>query len=246
MNQEQAPRLQARTAGALYFIVVGASLFAAFTRSALIVHGEAVVTAANVLTSDLQFRFAFAADLISSAAYIGVTALLYDVLRPAGKSLTLLAALFGLAGAGVMAMNMANQLAPLFFLGDASYLAALESDQLQALARVSLRMHALGYNIAGVFFGLQLLLWGWLILKSVFLPRLLGALLVFAAFCYETNAFAGFLAPAFAAQLPSYILLPGLVAEGGLALWLIVFGLNVAKWKEQANATGNNSRATQL
>jgi hypothetical protein len=69
------------------------------------------------------------------------------------------------------------------------------------------------------------------------MPRILGVLLAFSGLCYETNCFANFLSPGFAAHLVPYILAPG-VAELLLALWLVVMGVNVQRWNEQAGAAG--------
>lgn len=237
--ESDSPIAKARIAGVLYLIVIIAGVFAeAFVRGALIVPGDAAATAANIQGAEPLFRLGFAADLVSAAAYVGVTAILYELLKPASRTLSLLGASFGLAGSAIMATNMLNHLAPLFLLGDASYLAAFAAEQLQALARVSLRLHGLGYNISIVFFGLHLLLLGWLIVKSNFLPRTIGILLAIAGLCYLVNSFAIFVAPAFATLLSSFILLPGLVGEGALALWLVIIGVNAGKWREQAQHVG--------
>jgi len=86
-----------------------------------------------------------------------------------------------------------------------------------------------------VLFGSYNLLIGYLIFRSTFLPRILGVLLAFSGLCYLINCFAIFLSPAFAAHLLPYILVPG-GAELLLALWLVVIGVNVQRWNEQASA----------
>jgi hypothetical protein len=75
---------------------------------------------------------------------------------------------------------------------------------------------------------------GGLIAASNFLPRIIGALLMIAGGCYLINSFANFSSPAFADTLFPYILLPGLVAEASLALWLFFIGVNVSKWEKLA------------
>jgi Domain of unknown function (DUF4386) len=84
-----------------------------------------------------------------------------------------------------------------------------------------------------VFFGVYCLLIGYLILRSTFLPRILGALMMFAGLGWLT-----FLSPPLASQVSPYNLVPGLLGEGSLTLWLLVVGLNVPRWKEQAGAPG--------
>jgi hypothetical protein len=84
-----------------------------------------------------------------------------------------------------------------------------------------------------VFFGFYCLLIGYLILKSTFLPRILGVLMLFAGLGWLT-----FLWQSFALSLSPYIFLPGVIGEGLLTLWLLVMGVNEERWKEQARATG--------
>jgi hypothetical protein len=82
-----------------------------------------------------------------------------------------------------------------------------------------------------VFFGAYCLLIGYLIFRSTFLPRILGALMAFASLGWVT-----FLSPSLAESLYPYNLTPGIIGEGSLTLWLLVIGVNVPKWQEQANA----------
>jgi hypothetical protein len=82
-----------------------------------------------------------------------------------------------------------------------------------------------------VFFGFYCLLIGYLIFRSTFLPRILGVLMAFAGLGWLT-----FLSPPLAKYLSPYIFFPGLLGEGSLTLWLLVKGVNVQRWKEQASA----------
>jgi intracellular septation protein A len=94
---------------------------------------------------------------------------------------------------------------------------------------LSLFVHALSYISPLVFFGFYCLLIGYLILKSTFLPRFLGVLMLFAGLGWLT-----FLWQAFALSIAPYIFLPGIIGEGMLTLWLLVFGVDEGRWKEQA------------
>jgi hypothetical protein len=147
----------------------------------------------------------------------------------------LLAAFFSVVGCAVGAVNSLLLLAPLVILDGASPLSAFSVDQLQALALLFLKLHAQGVNINLVLFGFYNLLIGYLIFRSTFLPPILGVLLAFSGLCYLINSFATILSPAFAAQLLPYILIPG-GAELLLALWLILFGVNAQRWKQQSSA----------
>lgn len=114
---------------------------------------------------------------------------------------------------------------------------------LQALALLFLKLHAEGAGISLVPFGIYNLLIGYLILRSTFIPRALGVLLAISGLCYVINRFANFISPAFAAHLLPYILLPG-SAELLLAVWLVVKGVNVQRWNEQAGSAGVPSPGT--
>jgi len=232
---EASPRFQARMAGVFAWITTTAA-FAEIVRSRLVVYGDAAATAHNILAHELLFRLAFAGDVIATL-YIAYALLLYNLFRPVNRSLSLLAAFFSLVGCAIGAFNCLFHLAPLVVLGGAPSLSAFNVEQLQALALMFLKLHAQGYNIAMVLFGSYNLLIGYLIFRSTFMPRILGVLLAFSGLCYETNCFANFLSPGFAAHLVPYILAPG-VAELLLALWLVVMGVNVQRWNEQAGAAG--------
>lgn len=230
------PRLKARMAGGFYLITIIMGVFAeVFVRGALTVRDDAAATATNILAHESLYRFGLAADLIMLVCYVAVTLLFYDLFRQVVRSLSLLAAFFSLMGIAVLAFNSLNHLAPLVFLGGANYLSAFDTTQLQALALVSLRMHARGYSIAGVFFGIYMLLLGYLIFRSGFLPRVLGMLMMVGGLSFLIHSFAIFLLPAFVARLPDIGMLGG-IAELALSLWLIAMGVNALKLKEKASA----------
>jgi len=99
-----------------------------------------------------------------------------------------------------------------------------------ALTFEALRWQPQGVNIAIVFVGFYCLLIGYLIFRSTFLPRILGVLMAFGGLGWLT-----FLSPPLADYLSPYNLAPGILGEGSLTLWLLVVGVNVQGWKEQAS-----------
>ena len=82
-----------------------------------------------------------------------------------------------------------------------------------------------------VFFGCYCLMIGYLILRSTFLPRILGGLMAFGGLGWLT-----FISPTLAAHLSPYNMAPGILGEGVLTLWLLTVGLNERRWNEQASA----------
>jgi hypothetical protein len=228
-----SPQAYARTAGALYLLIIVAGMFGEFFRENLVVSGNAAATAANIIAAEPLFRVAIAGEILSYACDVAVALILYVLLKPVSKSLALLAAFFRVLTDGICAFNKVNLFAVLFFLGGADYLNVFEPHQLQALAYLSLKLHTYGFAIGLVFFAMGLLPLGYLIFKSSFLPRAIGVLLIIGGVAYLINSFALFLAPSVAA-LTFFLLIFPFVAETSLCLWLLVKGVNVAKWQAQA------------
>ena len=173
---EVSPRLKARIAGFFWLMVFLAGSLALYLR------GGAAFRAANI---------------VAPLCYAVATLVIYDLLKPVNRSVSLLAACFSLVGCAVS----------LFGLTRFIHLKDL------------------------VFFGLHCLLIGYLIFRSTFLPRILGVLMMFAGLGWLT-----FLWPPLAKYLSPYNLFPGMLGEGLLILWLLVFGVNEQRWREQARA----------
>ena len=90
---------------------------------------------------------------------------------------------------------------------------------------VYLRLHSFGYSISIALFSIQVAAMGLLILRSTFFPRIFGVLFVVEAVCDTISSFGRFLDLGWVERLGGYILVPGLPAEGGFALWLLVVGI---------------------
>ena len=228
---EMPPRTAARVAGVLYLVIIAGGLFAeAFVRGQLIVAGDAAATARGILDHALLYRLGFAVHLFYLACAVTLAVVFYDMFRRVSASLALLALCFDVVAIAIEATNLLNQFAPLRLLTDTG-LSGLEAGQLEAMAYAHARLFASGFGLSLVFFGFFSLAIGSLIYRSGFLPRALGILMAVAGGCYLLNSFAVFLSPGLAAHLFPWILLPCLVAELSLALWLVVKGIHVARFE---------------
>jgi Domain of unknown function (DUF4386) len=230
---QTSPQLYARIGGALYLIIIVLGLFGeAFVRDRLIVAGDAAVTAANLQSLESLWRFHIAAELFLLICAVLLLMILFVLLRPVNRDLALLALLFNLVAIGVEAATTMHLIEALFPLGNAAYLKVFSLEQRYAMASLSLKSHGYGFGVSLTFFGCFCVVIGYLIFASGYLPRAVGILMQIAGVCYLTNSFVLILSPNLANRLFPAILLPAFVGELSLCLWLLVKGVNVAKWKE--------------
>jgi len=222
----------ARIAGILFLIsMVAGGLGEVYLPSRIIVRGDAVATANNIIASNSLFRFAFASYLVEAVCDIALAWTLYVLLRPVHPNLALLTAFFGLVSTATFAIAELFYFAPTFILGGAGYLNTFSPEQLKSLAMLSLRFYAIGGGLFMVFYGIAWVIRGYLIYRSDYLPRALGALLAFAGLGFITRNFVLVLAPAYAS---SFRLLPMMLGGLSLTVWLLVKGVDVSKWEAKA------------
>lgn len=231
-NPNTSPLFIARMGGTCWLLCFLISAFAMAIATKLIVFDDPAATASNLLANETLFRSSTAALLISGVFYVGATFFIYQVLKPVNRTIALLATLFSLIGCTIGALGCLFDLIPFLLLKKAEYLTAFTGEQLQALTLMFLKLRVQANNIGLVFFGLHCLGVGYLILRSTFLPRLIGALMVFAGVGWLT-----FLFPPLANSLAPYNMMPGGIGELILTLWLLFRGVNVQRWREQAGAS---------
>jgi len=230
-NFQSSPQLYARIAGLLYLVIIIMGFCAeTFVRNKLFVSGDANATANNIIHAEFLWKIGITADLIMQICDLPVMIILYYLLRPVSKKLALLNLSFNLIQTAVLVANKLNLLAALFFLGDAEYLKSFTPDQLHTLSYLSIKLHDFGFGIGLIFFGFVCLLEGYLIFRSVYFPKTIGVLMTVAGICYLSNSFILILAPQFSSIA---LLMPCLLAELSLSLWLIFKGVNLSVWKQK-------------
>ena len=239
---EASPRILARIGGLFYLIIIVGGIFGeAFIRNRVIASGDAAATAANVRSLESLWRFGVASEIFMLTCAVAMAWVFLVLLKPAGRELAWLATFFHLVSIALEARNELRLLEPLFLLGNAGYLEAFEPEQLHAMASLSLRSYAYGFNVGLIFFGWFCVIAGYLIFRSGYLPRALGVLLQVAGLSYLINSFALILAPDFSRWLGYSLMAPVVVGEASLCLWLLVRGVNVEQWETRAGARATRS-----
>ncbi|HER09899.1 MAG TPA: DUF4386 domain-containing protein [Bacteroides sp.] len=239
MNSEERT---ARITGILYLLIIILAGFSqGYVRSGLIVSGDTTATAANIMASEGLFRIGFATDLTAFMMDAVVAILLYVLLRPVNKTLSLIAASFRLlAHPAIAGLNLLNHIAAVQLLGDAGPAAFFETEQLHSLVTFFLDRHHHGYLIAGAFFGVHLLLLGYLLFKSDLFPGILGILIALAGLGYLIESFGDFLFPGNEEVLGWIVGVSAAVGELSLTLWLLIKGVRVRQESSrQGPSTGS-------
>jgi hypothetical protein len=168
------------------------------------------VTAAvgsDVHAHELLFRSGVAAHVVVTVTNIGLALIFYELFKVVGRRVAMLVVFFTLVATAIEAAGIVSQLSALTFAPATA-----------------------AYDVSTVFFAGYALAIGYLIYHSTFMPRVIGVLMAIDGVAYLVNSFATILAPDFAAHLVPYIQLPVLLGEGSLTLWLLIAGINTARW----------------
>lgn len=227
-----SPKRIARTAGVFYLITIVAAIIAqGLIAQRLVNSTDASVTAANIVAHADLFRFGYTMYMIEMVAQTVMTMLFYELLKPVSRIGSLIAAVIGVVGCGIKALSRLFYVAPALVLEGTNYLNTFSAEQLHSIALLFYNVNEMGAAIAVVFFGFSTLITGWLIIRSTYLPPILGWFAVAGGI-----GWLAFLWPPLGYRLNLYIAAVGLLGSLATIVWLLVFGVNEERWTEQARA----------
>lgn len=217
-----SPRTTATVAGLSLLLMAILAPFANFyALGNLVVANDAKTTAENIMASSELFRIGIACFLIVALLDVIVAWALLVLLEPVNKSLSLLAAWFRLVYAAVFSIALMPLLAVLHLLSRAESLKGLETNQLNAQVMLSLSAFKSGWDLGLVIFGFHLLVLGYLIFKSSFIPKWLGVLVGIAGIGYLADGFGKILIPDYSITVAMFTF----VGEFLLIFWLLSKGI---------------------
>ena len=232
------PQRLARAAGALYLVNIVGGFFAIGIVPLLLVGPDPATTAQNIQAHEFLYRSGITAHVLVVLTNIPLAVIFYDLFKVVHRRIALLDVAFILVATAIEAAGLVGQFTPLILLGSGPYGGDLPAAQLHALAYLPLQVSDADYIVHTIFFGFDILCMAYLVLKSQFLPKAIAILLAVDGLAYLLYGFGHILAPAFAAQLVPWIQLPALLGEGALCLWLLLKGVDVQHWNNQARAAG--------
>lgn len=210
-------------AGFGLLIMTIAAIFAEFARTSLIVVGDATTTANNIMAKEILFRSGIFGYIIVIVMDVVVAWALYVFLKPVNKSLSLLAGWFRIVYAAIFGISLFNLVTVLGLLNSSDYLKVFGVDELHTQVMLSLNAFNDGWNIGFVFFGLHLGLLGYLVLKSNYIPKFLGILLIIAGLGYLIDSLGKILIPDYNVTIAMFTFIGELL----LMFWLLIKGVKV-------------------
>lgn len=218
-------RQQARYAGFLYLLLgLTAPPGLIYVPGKVLVAGNAAATADNLRASAWLVRLGIASELIHQVICIFLVLALYKLFKAVNedraKQLVILGALVSVP---IVFVNVLNELIALRLVSGADFLATFTKPQLDGLAYLFYRVHGQGITVASIFWGLWLFPFGMLVIRSGFIPRVFGVLLLIAGSAYLVSAFFTLIVPQYAGRVtPVTGLLE--IAELPIIFWLLIRG----------------------
>lgn len=226
----------ARVTGVGYLVIFISGIFANFfILEGLVVAGDASTTLSNIIQNTGQFRLGIVAFLVMVIADVLLAWTLYRLLEPVSKQLSQLSAWLRLVNGSIFAVALYHLFNVLNMVSNPEYIGVLGTVQLQAQVMLSIDAFNYTWLVGLVFFGIHLLIMGYLLIKAEYLPSIIGVALTIAGVGYLVDSFAHFMMPNYADYADIFgmvVIIPGVIGELAFTLYLLIKGVkgtNAAK-----------------
>lgn len=224
----------ARLAGVLGLITVAAGGFGeVYVPDMVFVAGDPAATAQRILGSESLFRWGFAGYLVEALCDATLTMAFWVLVRPVHRNLAMLMVVFRIISTCGFGASQVLYFGALQTLRGSQSVAALEPAQMEALAYMLLRIGFFGGSLFSMFYGVANIVFGWLIHRSGYIPRVFGVAIILMGIAFAVRTFLLVLAPAYASGL---LLATAAVAFIPFILWLLVKGVNEDAWRRAGGA----------
>ena len=233
-GEHESIQTYARLAGVLGLITVVAGGFGeVYVPGVVFAAGDPAATAQRILDNESLFRWGFAGYLVEALCDATLTMAFWVLVRPVHRNLAMLMVVFRIISTCGFGASEVLYFGALPALRGAQTVAALQPAQMEALAYILLRTAAFGGSLFSTFYGVANIVFGWLIYRSGYIPRLFGVAMIFTGVAFAARTFLLILAPAYASEL---LLVTAAVTFIPFILWLLVKGVNEEAWRRAARA----------
>ena len=229
----EATKQLAHVAGAVY-VSLGVATAIGYYHAPL-VQGDLSAIARMIAGPDLRFRIGVVSDVLAAVLAVPLALLLYQLLKPVHQTQATLMAVLLLLSVPISFVVALNYVAAQALLAGAPEVSALTGAQRDALGMLFLRLHTDGVLAVEIFFGLWLLPFGLLVIRSRFLPRVLGILLIIAGVAYVAHSVTSLLLAGHRIILYERVtMLARAAGEFPIMLWLLIKGADVRRVSSSA------------
>lgn len=219
-------RSAAKLAGIGYVILFVLGIFANFVvREGLIDPGNASATLANVRESETLFRWGLLSFLVIFLVDVAVAWLLHILFREVSREVSLVTAWFRLVYTVFLGVAVVFFFVVLVFVGGADYLTAFDPGQIEAQVVVLSEAFNYAWMIGLLSFGIHLILLGYLVMRSIDVPRALGVVLLLAGAGYVIDTTGLTVLSNYAdyeGVFLAIVAIPSIVGEFAFTLWLLL------------------------
>ena len=219
--------VKGRSAGILYLLMLIIGGFNLVYTSSYFVPGDPAATARKIVAAELTYRLGIVSDIAGSILFLFLVLSLYALFKDVDKQQAMLMVILVSIAVAFSLVNLINQIAPLILLSGADFLTAFTKPQLDALALVFLKLRSGGFEVVAAFWGLWLLPFGILVIRSRFVPTILGVLLIAASFAALAHSFGFLVLPAYKHVIAPITVPIDAIGELSIAIWLLVKGAKV-------------------
>ena len=213
----------ARLAGLIYLILIITGIFGlVYVPATFIDWTNPATTVSRINERELLFRLAVVADVICYVCFIFLPLILFKLLAWVNRQAAILMVLLALISIPVTLVNIVKLVDVLTLLHGHSYLEAIAGEQLHAQVMYLLVSFNNNTLVASIFWGAWLFPFGYLVMRSQILPRVLGVFLILGGFGYMAEFVMKFI---FSQEsVPFWVGLPGTIGEFGICLWMLILG----------------------
>jgi uncharacterized membrane protein YwzB len=232
----------ARRAGALYLLFSLVAIVGEFVIPSAMVPGDPAATARNITSAETLYRvdllIAFVTLLLFACLVVSLHRLFQDVDRSQSMLMVVLVSI----GIAVSLANMLHKFTPLVLLTDADYLSVFPRPQVEAMALNALRQFGQGAAVSTTFWGLWLFPFGILAIRSGFIPRVFGVLLLVAGIAYLTSGVTSLVLPEYRPAV-SRAMMPLYFGEVPVIFWLLFKGVRMPRVEPASRGEASGSGA---
>ena len=219
----------ARVAGLWYLLLGITSGFSWMYITRIFVAGNAALTVNNILVSEPQYLMVIISNIVGQISFIFLVLALYHLLRHVNELQARLMLTLVVVSVPIMFINILFQTGALAVLRRADYLQVLSADQLSSLAMLFINLNLIGVHIAGIFWGLWLLPFGYLVYKSKYFPNILAVLLIISGVSYLIGSLTSLIIPEVYVVIEKFLSLPEAIGELAMIFWLLIKGITISE-----------------